>query len=227
MSKTNVLSGMIKAIFPILFNAVFFVVGGTDHPTSVWISYAFVHGAYIVLLVTPYLVSEGKSAAVFGYSLLSVSYTYFLIELVTGVTFILVAPASYKGAFLVQLCIAGIYGVFFMSNMQANEQTAMAEAERQPQIEYVKNATLEIAAIIAGISDRETRKKVEKAYDAINASQVKSHPRLAPLESEILDAVASLRGSANTAERVAIQKQAEALLQMVNERNRQLRLLGT
>lgn len=223
MSKVNVLEGMLKAIFPILFNAVFFILGRSEPPASVWISYAFVHIAYISILVTPYLVRKGKSAVVFGYALFTVSYTYFLIELVAGVIFILVAPPNFRVAFLVQLCLAGIYGAIFISNMLVNENTAVEEERYQPQIDYMKNARMEMAAIVNSISDRETRRKLEKAYDAINASQANSHPRVAALESEILEMIASLRHSVRTTEQVVIPKQVEMLLQMINERNRQLR----
>ena len=39
---------------PIIFNAMFFILGGTDRTTSVWISYGLVHFAYCMLLVTPF-----------------------------------------------------------------------------------------------------------------------------------------------------------------------------
>lgn len=217
---------LLNAIFPVIFNAMFFTLGGTDHPASVWISYGFVHFAYVTTLATPYLIREGKSAAVFGFSLLSVSYTYFFLEIITGVIFILAAPAGYKAAFLTQLCIAAIWAIGFLSNMQANEHTAEAEEKRQPQIEYVKNATAEMAAMLDSVSDRETKKKIEKVYDAINSSPVRSHANVASLESRIIIAISDLRAGMNTAERSAVQNQADALLTMVNERNRQLRLVN-
>jgi hypothetical protein len=204
---------------------MFFVLGGTAHPGSVWISYLFIHLAYFATLATPFLIREGKSAAVFGFSLYSISYAYFFIELITGVIFILASPASYKAAFLVQLCIAGGYAVCFISNMMANEYTAEAEEKREYEIKYVKNATAEMASLLGGISDRETKKKVEKVYDAINSSPVKSHPNVSSLESQILVAISGLRNSIGTTENDAVQNQANALLTMVNERNRQLKLI--
>lgn len=191
---------------------------------SVWISYGFIHFAYCMLLMTPFLVSKGKSAAVFGFSLYSISSTYFFVELITGVIFILVSPESYKAALLVQLCIAGIFAICLISNMIANEHTAEAEEKRQFEIDYVKNATAEMASLLSGIGDWETKKKVEKAYDAINSSPVKSHPNVSSLESQILIAITELRNSSGETENKAVQNQADALLTMVNERNRQLKL---
>lgn len=225
MKKTNTLWVMIDLIFLIIFNAMFFILGGTDRTTSVWISYGFVHFAYCMLLVTPFLVRKGKSAAVFGFSLYSISSTYFFVELIIGVIFILVSPESYKAALLVQLCIWGIYAVLLISNMIANEHTAEAEEKRQFEIDYIKNATAEMASLLSGITDRETKKRVEKVYDAINASAVKSHPKVLSLESQILVAITELRNSISETENKAVQNQADALLTMVNERNRQLKLV--
>jgi hypothetical protein len=217
---------MMNLIFLIIFNAMFFILGGTDHPMSVWISYGFVHFAYFMLLATPYLVRTGKSAAVFGFSLYAISTTYFFIELIAGIIFILVSPESYKAAFLVQFFISGGYAVCFISNMMANEYTAEAEEKRQYEITYVKNATAEMASLLSGISDRETKKKVEKVYDAINASPVKSHPNVSSLESQILVAITELRNSIGETKSKTVQNQADALLTMVNERNRQLKLVN-
>lgn len=225
MKKTNTLWMILDLIFFIIFNAMFFILGGTNRTKSVWISYGFVHFAYCMLLVTPFLVRKGKSAAVFGFSLYSISSTYFFVELTTGVIFILVSPESYNAALLLQLCIAGIYAVLLISNMIANERTAGAEEKRQFEIDYVKNATAEMASLLSGISDRETMRKVEKVYDTINSSPVKSHSNVSSLESQILVAITELKKSISDTENKAVQNQADALLSMVNERNRQLKLV--
>ncbi len=224
MKKTNTLWMMMNLIFLIIFNAMFFMLGGTDHTMSAWISYGFIHFAYFMLLATPFLIRKGKSAAVFGFSLYSISSVYFFIELITGVIFILASPEGYKAAFLVQLCFAGIYAICLISNMIANEHTAEAEEKRQFEIDYVKNATAEMASLLSRISDRETKKKVEKVYDAINSSPVKSHPNVSSLESQILVAITELRNSISETENKTVQNQADALLTIVNERNRQLKL---
>jgi len=226
LKKTNTLWVMMDSIFLIIFNALFFVLGGTDHTMSVWISYGFVHFAYFMLLATPFLVREGKSAAVFGFSLYAISSMYFFIELIAGVIFILVSPEGYKATLLVQLCIAGVYAVLLIFNMIANERTAEAEEKRQYEIDYVKKAAGEIASIMNGINDRDTKRKVEKVYDAINASPVKSHPNLLPLESQVLVAITNLRGVIGTNNKENIISQSDALLTMINERNRQLKLFN-
>ena len=138
MKKSNGLWIMLYLIFLIIFNAVFFIAGGSEHPASVWVSYGFIHFSYLMLVVTPFLVRKETSAAVFGFSLYTISSVYFFVELVTGIIFILISSESYKAALLVQLVIAGLYAACLISNMIANEHTADSQEKRQHQIDYIK-----------------------------------------------------------------------------------------
>ena len=79
MKKMSILRILLNSIFFVTFNAVFFVVGSFEHAASVWISYGFIHFAYFMLLITPVLIRKGKNAAVFGFSLYSISSAYFII----------------------------------------------------------------------------------------------------------------------------------------------------
>lgn len=217
---------MLDLIFLIIFNAVFFVAGGVDHKVSVWISFSFINFAYLMLLITSVLIRKGKSEAVFGFSLYMVSSVYFLVELVVGVVFILINPDSYKAALLVQLCIAGLYGIFLISSMIANESTANAEQNRAYEIDYVKKASSELKRLLDSVDDKEVKKKIEKVYDELYSSPVKSHPDLAQTESQILMSINDLESAVSSGNKDRIISLADTLLIAVNERNRQLKTLN-
>lgn len=179
-----------------------------------------------MLLLTPTLNRNGKSVAVFGFSLYSISSYYFLLELIVGLVLILISPDSYKASLLIQLCIAGLYGVVLISNMIANEHTADVEEKRQYQIDYVKKASNELKIILELVNDKEMKRKVEKVYDSLYSSPVKSHPNLAQVESQILVSINELRGMVVSGDKNAIISLADSLLISVNERNRQLQMLN-
>jgi len=221
MKKTNVLWVILALIFLIIFNAFFFTLGNnsTEHNTSVWISYGFIHFAYLMLLITPKLIRKGKSYAIFGFSLYSISATYFLIEFVTGVVFILLSPKSSSAAFLVQICIAGLYGIIFVSHMLANEHTANTEEKRQSQIEFVKEAATKIKILLENTSDKETKKKIEQIYDTIYSSPIKSNPKLAQIEDNILQDINKLACELKTENKEFIMSAANSLLSLIKERN--------
>ena len=124
MSKKSILWILLDLIFLAVFNAIFFVAIETKQPASVWISYGFIHFSYLMVIATPLLIRKSSSASVFGFSLYSISATYFFIEFVLGVIFILIKPESYKFTLIVQIIIAAIYLIMLISHMIANEATA-------------------------------------------------------------------------------------------------------
>ena len=223
MKKKNILWAILNLIFLVVFNAFFFIGNTADYNASVWISYVFIHFAYLMLLLTPKLIRKGRSSAVFGFSLYSISAVYFLVEFVTGVIFILVAPESSNAALLTQLCIAGLYGIILIANMLANEYTADAEEKRQPQIAYVKDASAKLKGLLERINDKEAKKKVEQVYDAVYSSPVKSHPNIAELENRILQSVNELERAVATGNKEDIISMANSLLALINERNNLLK----
>jgi hypothetical protein len=199
------------------------MLGGIRHNVSVWASYSFIHFAYLMLLLTPRLIRREKSSAVFGFSLYSISAIYFLIEFAAGIVFILFYSENYKIVFLVQICIAGLYGIILIANMIANEHTANAEEERHYQIAYVKDASSKIKELLDKINDNEARKKVANIYDAINSSPVKSHTGLMETEQKILASIDELKDAVSTGDKESIISLATRLLSTVNERNMRLR----
>ena len=108
MNKKNVLCLLLDLVFLVIFNVVFFVLGGTEHPASVWISYGFIHFSYIMLLITPKLIRKSSSSAVFGFSLYSISSAYFLIAFVVGVIFVFMRSESYKISLVSQVIILSL-----------------------------------------------------------------------------------------------------------------------
>ena len=77
-------------VFLIVFNAVFFIVGGTVRTTGEWISYAFIHFSYLMLLLTPKLINNSSITSTLGVSVYFISFLYFVITLLVGCIFILV-----------------------------------------------------------------------------------------------------------------------------------------
>ena len=223
--KTSILWFILNLIFLVIFNVFFFLLGELPHNASVWMSYGFIHFAYFMLVVTPMLVRKGKSSAVFGFALFTVSTTYFIIAFIVGVIFILIAPESFAAALLVQLSIAGIYGIMLIVNMIANEHTADSEASRQHQIDYIKTASSQLQRIIGGVEDKTAKRKVEKVYDIVNSSPVKSHANVQQIEMRILTLIDELADAVQASDNQAIISISDSLAQAVNGRNNQLRNL--
>jgi len=226
MKKMNKLWVILNLIFLVIFNVIFFVLDGIKYNASTWISYGFIHFAYFMIVFTPLLIRRSKSAAVFGFSLYSISIVYFLIELVTGIVFIIISPEKYTVTLLVQLSIAGFYGLILISNIIANEHTANSEEKRQSQISFVKDSSTKIRGLLEITNDKDVKRKIEKVYDAISASPVKSYRELIEVEYNIFQGINDLEDVIRDNNKEKIISLTESLLTSVNERNMRLKTLN-
>jgi signal transduction histidine kinase len=226
MKRVHVLQIIMNVILLAVFNAIFFIAGEPPHRASVWISYLFVHIAFVLLLLTPMLIRKGTSSAVFGISIYSLASYYFLAELAVGVVFILFSPEGFRAALLIQLSMAGLYGIILISRMIVSERKAEAEVERQHQIAYAKEATEKIQRLLDNVRDKEAKKRVERIYDTLQTSPVKSHPDLEDMEKRILRAIDELSGAVSDGKnKDTVILLSDSLLNLLNERNLQLKAL--
>lgn len=224
MNKKSVLYILLDAVFLIVFNTVFFVLGGTNHPASVWLSYGFIHFAYVMVLVTPPLIRKSSSSAVFGFSLYSVSAAYFLVEFVVGLIFILLRSSSIKVPLTVQIILAGLYAVALLSNLIANEHTADAETHREKEVAYIKNAASRVKALLGRAGDKQAEKSLERTYDLLHSSPTRSVPAVKNLEQEILVKVSSLENAVQAGQKDRILSLCSEIQSLMTRRNRELRL---
>lgn len=224
MNKKSVLWIILELVFLIVFNTVFFVAGGFEHPASVWLSYGFIHFAYIMVIATPFLIQKNSSAAVFGFSLYSVLSTYFLMEFVVGLIFIFFRQESVKAALIAQVIIAGIYAVILISHLLANESTADSVERREEEVSYIKTAASRVKALIGKLDNKKANKEVEKVYDLLHSSPTRTISSAHSLEMEIKNKISELEGVVATKDNDAVIALAGELLQTIEERNHKIRL---
>lgn len=224
MNKKNVLWLLLDLVFLVIFNVVFFVLGGTEHPASVWISYGFIHFSYIMLMITPKLIRKSSSSAVFGFSLYSISSAYFLIAFIVGVIFVFVRSESYKVSLVSQVIIAGLYLIMLISHMIANEHTADSIERHEMELQYVKESSAKIKGIMGSVEDRKLKKQIEKAYDLIHGSQTKSNNAARDYELTVMDLLEVLEQNIKRNDLVAASTTLDKIIKNAEERNRQVRL---
>ena len=224
MNKKNVLWLLLDLVFLVIFNVVFFVLGGTEHPASVWISYGFIHFSYIMLMITPKLILKSSSSAVFGFSLYSISSAYFLIAFIVGVIFVFVRSESYKVSLVSQVIIAGLYLIMLISHMIANEHTADSIERHEMELQYVKESSAKIKGIMGSVEDRKLKKQIEKVYDLIHGSQTKSNNAARDYELTVMDLLEVLEQNIKRNDLVAASTTLDEIIKNAEERNRRVRL---
>ena len=223
MNKTQTLQKLLSLIFLFVFNVVFFVVGGTEHPASVWISYAFIHFSYVMLLITPRLIRHSSNTAVLGFPLYSISLTYFIVAFIVGLIFIFAHSESYKAALVSQVIITGIYAVMLISHMLANEKTADNIERHEIELQYIRDASSKLKGIMDYVKDKQLNKKIERLYDLLHSSPAKSNNTVRNYELTVLDLIDELAGNIDKNDISAAETTINKIEKTANERNRQLK----
>lgn len=224
MNKKAILWVILDLIFLVVFNTVFFAMTGFQHTATVWISYGFIHFAYLMVVVTPFLIRKSSSAAVFGFSLYSISSTYFLIEFITGIVFIVLKSNPVKIAVVVQIVIAGIYGVLLISHLIANESTADSIERHEDEVAYIKESSTRVKALIGKVKDKKVDKKIEKLYDLLHSSPTKSTSSVRHLEDAVVSQISDLEDAVQSGETDLIISISDEIASTIEERNRKLRI---
>lgn len=223
--KKTVLWILLDLVFLAVFNIVFFLIGGTVHSASVWISYGFIHFAYLLVIATPLLIRKSSSAAVFGLSIYSISSAYFLVEFVIGLFFILKQTEALKVPIVTQVVIAGIYAVILLSNLLVNEHTADVVKKQEAEISYIKTAASRVKLLMGKVSDKKADKAIEKAYDMLHSSPTKSIYAVHSIETQVINKVAELEEAVLENRTADVAGLSMEIIQLLEERNSELRLV--
>lgn len=222
--KKTILHILLDFVFLVVFNVLFFVIGGTEHIATVWISYGFIHLAYITILGSVFLVRKNKFKAVWGLSLFSISSVYFFLEFIIGILFVLKINTSFKLALAVQLVLAGIYISLLLINLIANEHTADKVEKQYWESWYVKETSSRIKFLIGKFNNKELDKKIENIYDLMYGSPAQSNLKTQELETQIISVIESLENAEKNTDISDLIVITDKLSKLIQERNRILKV---
>ena len=226
MNKRIVIQICLILVFPLIFNAVFFLSIKSLKDPSVCISYIFIHFGYIMLLLTPVFVRKEKAHPVFGLSIHAVSSIYFLVEFVVGVVFIFLRMKTYKPALFAQLIISGVYLSIFLSHLIANEDSVTQKTKHVAEVSFIKESSSRLKQLSGKLMDKNADRQIRTVCDLFHASPVKSSEQVISLESEIMQSIQNLEGAVNQNDGVAAARFAGEIQEILEKRNQTLKLLN-
>lgn len=224
MNKKRILWILLDLVFLIIFNTIFFLLGGVHNKTSVWVAYGFIHFSYVMLLLTPSLCKRRSEQIEMRLSVDSVSLLYFWVTFVIGVVFIIVKPDTVKICAVANVVITGVYAIVLLTSLLANEYTADNLDIHDEELDYIKRGSSELRALIDLVNDKKTAKQVEFLYDLIYSSPVKSHPSVKAYERNVLALIEQLRIDIANGDDTNIHSIMDKIKENAELRNRNLQM---
>lgn len=220
MNKKNMLLIIIEIVFPIVFNLFFFLLGNGEKLPAEWVAYAFIHIAYIILVIAPYTFAKGTNPVVMGMPLQTISFIYFLAVLVFGIIIFAANPEKVVFTVLFEAVLFGIFVIIFVSAVLANENTSESVANQKAEVSYIKEISSKIKSLESLTNDERIVKSLERLYDIAHSSPSKTSGQCSAIESNIIDSLSSLEMIIFQADSETVLNTIGRIANLLNERNR-------
>ena len=224
MKKAKISGIIASLIFIVAFNAIFFIVAGFDHPTSVWIAYAMIHISYLMLILTPVLAGGGKFVMETSTPLLMLSGINFGVHFFIGLIFMLVAADGYKFEIILYIILLCAYLIPFFTLSGANAHTNASAKRQAKEVFFIKNQASKVKMLASRAEDSELARLLEIAADNMHASPSRSSENAAMIESSITMKVCEIGMAMDEGRVDDAKKSCRELGYLIEERNRILSL---
>ena len=214
--KTTLIRIVFTLVFLVVFNTLFFLLCGTDNPTSVWVSYAYIHVAYFTILFLPVLKTKGDASYYLSSVLYGQAITYFILELIAGVVFIIYRMESPVWSLVVQTALWLIFVVLILGNAWANQATAQSLEKRKQDIDAYQSMRMSLKRLMAKTDKPVLKRLIADCSDKLEASSSRQTQESEKIDIEIEQAIASLRQSiteSNVEESTSLARQLAGLIE--------------
>jgi hypothetical protein len=206
----------------IAFNVLFFLIGGSNHPTSVWIAYTCIHLAWIICLGTPAMVSK-LDHPVNAMVLSSLTLSFFAIQMVVGIIIILISPSSHTWVLIIEVLLFLVFLIALIATAWVNNMDAGLEKERLANREVAQQHSLRVKMLLSKAQDTNLRQQLSQCYDRLMRTPIKNSPAVEQLNYD-------LDGVLNELERVVAEPTAaaplvEKLKQLIEQREQVLKFM--
>ena len=222
--KANTLKLVIGLVFLILFNALFFLFGGTARTTTEWICYGFIHIAYLCLLATPLLCNAWKGETVLSASLYLRALFFFFTELPVGILFLWINPESYKWPTIIQGVLLAVFLVLQLMSVLANDATQASLAKQRHESIYFRALAENVRDAMRQINDPTLRKQIAACYESLNSASVESFPEASDAEAELKVAVDDLCAAVEAGDQSQLGQLIQHVQTAMKHRNQAIRM---
>ncbi len=221
-AKSKTLIGLLDVLAIIIFNVCFFLL--TSQPnilpdgrtTATWINYGCVHGALILFMITPliYPRNVGKDVSMPIYSA-TFRFWWFELLLSAILVFLITIPVVYN--ILIQVVCWGVILAKLIVLALVNLDTSEKQQRHERELLYVKTAECLLKTKLNDVADKEEYRHLEKVYDYIRTSPVKSNSEAQSIELQILQMINLLTTKSDNTNTLALCNDIMHLAQQRNQ----------
>ena len=212
----KVLLCCLDSIFIVVFNLFFFLITGTEHVTTVWVAYVFLHLSYILLFLSPLLVHKEK---VFSIPIYLFSSIHFILQLAVAIVFTVLEKELLVLVLLLNIGITAGYlfaltGVSYFNQADAETlQTAQANKA------FISECSAKLKNAYNLTEDKACAKIIDRAYYTVFSSPVQTTRNAYELELQIIHLTDEVYVAVKQCNYDTATSLAQSIIEKTNERN--------
>lgn len=231
MKKTFNLYLAVWAVLLVLFNVLAFVSEGLPNQEKYtpmfWVGYVFITLAFIGQLVCSKIAFNAKNLQKMFYNipLITISWTGLVVSFIVGGVCMFVPFIPYWIGAIVCAVIFGVVAISVIKSGMAANIVSSVDDKIKMQTFFIKSLTVDAEGLLSRAESAEVKAECKKVYEAVRYSDPMSHDMLAGTESQITLKFAELATAVNDNNYTAVQKAANEVIVLIEDRNRKCKLL--
>lgn len=217
--KKTFFTVLIGLVFLVAFNVLFFFLGGIERTITEWISYGFIHFAYLCILLSPLFCKKKRGHTVLNASLYLRAFIYFIIALIAGIVFIAWNPEEILWPSIVQGIIVTIFLIMQLMSVVANEVTKESLNRQNKEKVYIKELASSIRGTMQQVQDQNIRKKLRDIYEVLDNASIGSCYEAEEIELQLAANVNALCANAPNFSPSQIDNSILTIKELLKKRN--------
>ena len=193
MKQISMPKRIIYFVTLILINVWYYTMDVPFHTAASWISYLFMHLAFLAMIFVPLEAVPGIHAKMSERTLQVISGVYFLAEVLAVLLFTLVYPFYWQVALTLQLAMLVVLLMLVPGSRAADIHTEKEAKRKKAERSYIRECCIVVEGVLQETKDPSMRKKVKQLYDLIHASPTGSAENVQKVEDEILQELEQLQ----------------------------------
>lgn len=216
--KSNIYRIISGILFPIVFVALLFVIGGTEHRTTCWIGFASIILSYIMMIAVPLLIPNSQSAYLFGMTSGTITSIFFAVQFVLGLIFMISDFEKWKIALIIEIALFVAVIIFMLQLLQTDEVTAKKETKHNQEVYSVKSLAIKAKMIVDRTTDSEIKRCIRNVYDELNSCPTSSNPKVKAIDGSISYNLDVLNQSVMAGDLNSVKSSAASVTALIKER---------
>jgi len=194
-----------------------------------WTGYGFSMLAMLLTAAVAYYAfnREGLKSKFYGIPLISVVWSYFIIQLVISLAEMIMdfIPIPFQIGIAVNIILLGICFIGLFSVEAAKDEIERIDTQVKEKVFYIKSLQADVEGFVGKAPDDSLKKMLKELVETIKYSDPMSSSQLAAIENKIEARATALAEAVDNADGDAVKALCNELQQLFAERNRKCKIL--